>query len=47
MDAVNDILTAVMGAVTTLTANPLIAAAIAVPLTGSVVVLMRKLFKRV
>lgn len=46
MDAVNDILTTAMTAVTTLTANPLIAAAVAIPLTTSVVILVRRLFKR-
>lgn len=44
--AVSDLLTTAMTAVTTITANPLIAAAIAVPLTGSIIVLVRKLFKR-
>lgn len=44
--AVGDILTTVMSAVTTVTANPLVAAAVAVPLTGSIIVLVRKLFKR-
>lgn len=44
--AVGDILTTVMSAVTTISANPLVAAAIAVPLTGSVIILVRKLFKR-
>lgn len=46
LSAVSDLLTTVMNAVTTVSANPLVAAAIAVPLTGSVIILVRKLFKR-
>lgn len=46
ISAVGDLLTTAMSAVTTITANPLVAAAIAVPLTGSIIVLVRKLFKR-
>lgn len=46
IQAVSDVLTTVMNAVTIATANPLVAAAIAVPLTSSVIILMRRLFKR-
>lgn len=45
--AVAQIFEMVSSGLTTMSANPLVMAAFAIPLTGSIIVLVRKLFKRV
>lgn len=44
--AISNVLTSVTTAVETLASNPLILTAFAIPVTGAIVVLCRKLFKK-
>lgn len=45
--AVADIFSMISAGLTTMSSNALVMAAFAIPLTGSIMVLVRKLFKRV
>lgn len=44
--AVSDVVSMVMSTITSITANPLVAAAVALPITGGVIGLAKRIFKR-
>lgn len=44
--AVADVVTMVMSTITSITANPLVAAAVALPITGGVIGLAKRIFRR-
>lgn len=44
--AVADVVSMVMSTITSITANPLVAAAVALPITGGVIGLAKRIFRR-